>query len=82
MMLEFYKDTLPVNKQMEIDNKLSMIDDNFMKNAANEFVEQMFGNESKLSKEVFILKLTNPQFKWVLDSQACREKVDEWLKMK
>lgn len=59
-MLEFYKDTLPVNKQMEIDNKLSMIDDNFMKNAANEFVEQMFGNESKLSKEVFILKLTNP----------------------
>lgn len=60
MMLEFYKDTLPVNKQMEIDNKLSMIDDNFMKNAANEFVEQMFGNESKLSKEVFILKLTNP----------------------
>ena len=82
MAFETYKESLPINKKGDIDRKLMLIDDKFMQTAASEFIDQMFGHESKLDKGVFILKLQHPSFKWLIDSQACRDKTEEWLKSK
>ena len=61
--------------------KIEMIDDkSFLAEACeNEFVEKIFGDESKLTRHVFVLKLKSSDFDWMHDMQRVRERVDGWL---
>lgn len=64
----------------EIDNKINDIDGDFINNACeNEFIEKMFGHESKLSRKQFLAKLQTTEFAWMYDMQKTREKIDELL---
>ena len=63
-----------------LSQKIRRIDEEFLTEACDEkFVDKMFGDESKITRQQFIAKLQTPDFSWMFDMQKTRDKVDEWL---
>lgn len=85
MIYQFIQEAEQDNQTMhlmsrDIQIKINQIDDGFINRVVDKFKDQMYGFESLLDKSKFISNLQKEEFKWLFDSQACRDQVNDWIK--
>ena len=62
----------------QLKKKIEQIEnEEFLKESCeNEFIDKIFGDESKLGRKEFQEKLKSGQFNWMFDMATVRQKVD------
>ena len=62
------------------DIPLSQIDDELVEQMLDDFLESVFGTESKLTRIMFLKKLASEENRWILDSEEVRRRVKRHLR--
>ena len=59
---------------------IALVDDEMVDEVKEEFLDAVFGTESKLERGLFLSKVESEQCSWILDAELVRAKVKEHLK--
>ena len=69
-----------VNYEENCEIPLSQIDNELVEKIVEDFLESVFGTESKLTREKFLEKMASEQNQWILDSELVRRRVKRHLR--